>query len=79
MSMKKRLKEVDTIKLFGAKKIFINDDLTKTRAQVASEARKMKKEKKIDDTWTTRNGVICIRKNGQVTRVTAVKQLSLVG
>ena len=75
MTMKKKLKEVDTVKFFGAEKIFINEDLTKARADVVSAARRMKKERKIEDTWT-RKGVIFMRKNGHVSKVTTMKQLS---
>ena len=42
------------------KKIFINEDLTKTRADWARRARNLRKLEKIKDTWT-RDGVIFIK------------------
>ena len=74
MKMKKNLRDLDTMKHFGCRKIFLNEDLTKTRAEIASAARKMKKESNIDDTWT-RNGVICVKKDGRIVKVTTMKQL----
>ena len=41
--------------------VFINEDLTKTRATIAREARTLKRERKISDTWT-RDGVIFVKK-----------------
>ena len=41
--------------------VFINEDLTKTRATIAWEARTFKRERKISDTWT-RDGVIFVKK-----------------
>ena len=41
--------------------VFINEDLTKTRATIAWEARTLKRERKISDTWT-RDGVIFVKK-----------------
>ena len=36
-------------------RIYINEDLIKTRAEVAAKARQLKRVGKLDDTWT-RNG-----------------------
>ena len=41
--------------------VSINEDLTKTRATIAWEARTLKRERKISDTWT-RDGVIFVKK-----------------
>ena len=41
--------------------VFINEDLTKTLATIAWEARTLKRERKISDTWT-RDGVIFVKK-----------------
>ena len=41
--------------------VFINENLTKTRATIAWEARTLKRERKISDTWT-RDGVIFVKK-----------------
>ena len=76
MLVKKKLgSEINTLKLFKAKSIFINDDLTETRLGIASQARKMKRENKIQDTWT-RDGVIYVKAhNGHVKRVTTLNGL----
>ena len=41
--------------------VLINEDLTKTRATLAWEARTLKRERKISDTWT-RDRVIFVKK-----------------
>ena len=46
-------------KLKGSK-LFINEDMTKARATMAWEARNLKREGKITDTWT-RDGVIFVK------------------
>ena len=56
-----RLKDVNAKR--PLEKIFINEDLTSTRASLAAEARSIKKAGKIQDTWTY-NGNILI-KNGR--------------
>ena len=54
----------------------MNDDLTGLRAKVASEARKLKGTGVLQDTWAT-DGVIFIRLDNEVKRVTTMKGLSL--
>jgi hypothetical protein len=50
--------------------IFLKEDLTKTRANLAKRARNLKKDGKISDTWT-RDGVIFVKhKNEKVERLT---------
>ncbi|XP_070180356.1 uncharacterized protein [Littorina saxatilis] len=58
----------------GAPKIFINDDLTKTRAAVASKARQLKVSKSLDDTWC-RDGVVFVKKHNTVNRITTMREL----
>ena len=41
-------------------RVFINEDLTSTRASLAADARKLRKEEKISDTWTV-NGKIMVK------------------
>ena len=53
-----RLKDVNAKR--PLEKIFINEDLTSTRASLAAEARSIKKAGKIQDTWTY-NGNILIK------------------
>ncbi|XP_070175998.1 neurotrypsin-like [Littorina saxatilis] len=57
-----------------APKIFINDDLTKTRAAVASKARQLKVSKSLDDTWC-RDGVVFVKKHNTVNRITTMREL----
>ena len=49
-------------RLLKGTNIFINEDLTKTRATLAWKSRILKREKKIRDTWT-RDGMIFIKNN----------------
>ena len=48
--------------------IYLNEDLTRKRYQVARQARALKKDKKIDDTWTY-DGKIFVKLNDGITRV----------
>ncbi len=43
-----------------SKKIFINEDLTRTRAILAKRARSLLAEKRIDSTWVT-GGVVLVK------------------
>ena len=55
--------------------IFINEDLTKTRADIAKRARKLKKDGKISDTWT-RDGLIFVKyKDGKIDKVVKEREL----
>ena len=77
LKAKKRLAEINTEKLFNAKKVFVNEDLSQQRAMIATKARSLKKDKRISDTWT-RDGVIFIRTlSGTVERVTTLRGLNL--
>lgn len=58
----------------GQGKIFINDDLTATRAKVAKEARDKKKNGDVQDTWV-RDGMIFVKKNDNIIRITNMQQL----
>ena len=40
--------------------IYVNEDLTKTRGTIAWEARKLKREGKVVDTWT-RDGTVFVK------------------
>ncbi|XP_070200949.1 uncharacterized protein [Littorina saxatilis] len=48
--------------------VFVNDDLTRQRARLAAEARRLKQERRIEDTWV-RDGEIFIKKNEKITKV----------
>ena len=58
--------------------VFVNEDLTKTRADLAKRARKLKSDGKISDTWT-RDGVIFLKlKEGQIVRVNRDHELTKI-
>ena len=54
--------------------IYINDDMTKARAQLAAMARDKKRRKIIDDTWV-RDGLVFAVKNNSVYKLTAKREL----
>ena len=60
MTKKKKLKSVNTLELFGAEKIYINECLTKKRAMIAKEARHLKKSGEVAETWT-RDGIVFVK------------------
>lgn len=72
LEIKKRLRENRTAG------IFINDDLTALNANLAYKGRALKKDGKIEDTWT-HEGRIYIKKlatqGGQITQIKSVEQL----
>ena len=75
LTKKKKLKDVEVHEIFGADAIYINEDLTKQRAQLAKHARVLKKKKLIEDTWT-RDGVIFVKSHtGNINRHTTLKDL----
>ena len=64
---------LSTLSSSSTSRIAVNDDLTKTRAQLAAMARDSKRRKNIDDTWV-RSGVIVIKKNDSVYKVTTKRE-----
>lgn len=54
--------------------VFINDDLTQVRSELAAKARKLKKDKKFEETWV-RDGTIFVKRGSAVTRVTTMRNL----
>jgi hypothetical protein len=56
-------------------RVFINDDLTKQRAEIAAKARQMKRNKHIEDTWV-RDGVIIAKLDGLTYRITSDRELT---
>ena len=65
-------------------KLYINEDLTETRAEVAARARQLKRDGKLDDTWTrdgklddtwTWDGIIFVKKGDSVHRITTVREI----
>ena len=75
MTKKRNLRNTDTKKNFNTDNVFISEDLTKLRADVARNARHLKKDKKITDTWT-RDGVIFVKTlGGQIERIKTQREL----
>ncbi|KAK7089187.1 uncharacterized protein [Littorina saxatilis] len=48
--------------------VFVNDDLTRQRARLAAKARRLKQDRRIQDTWV-RDGEIFIKRNEKITTV----------
>jgi hypothetical protein len=57
-------------------RIFINDDLTKSRSLLAARARKLKKDKRVDDTWV-RDGTIFVKCGESKKAFTTLRDLDL--
>ena len=54
------------------KPIYFNEDLTKTRAQLAKETRNMKTNNKITDTWVYDGKILIKEKNGRVVMINRI-------
>ena len=71
---KKKLKEMDVKDIYkdlefpDEPKIFLNDDLTKTRSGLAAQCRKKKKADKIKETWVS-NCKIFVKKNNDFVKI----------
>lgn len=77
---KKTLKDADLSEVCPASgnqkpKVFLNDDLTRLRSQVAAKARTLKKNRIIQDTWALDGGIFVRLENGNTKRVTTMKGL----
>ena len=60
-----------------ALRIFINEDLTRTRSEAAAFARDLKRRKTIEDTWT-KDGVVYIKRGTTVQRSTTRSEIELL-
>lgn len=60
----------------SASSVFINEDLTKIRAEMAAKCREFLREEKVDGTWT-RDGAIFIKKGETVHRLTTMREVRL--
>ena len=56
--------------------IYFNEDLTKIRAQLAKETRKLRKDHKISDTWVYDGKILIKKKNGHVEMVNKIEDLN---
>ena len=70
-----RLKEVNAKR--PLEKIFINEDLTSTRASLAAEARLIKKAGKIQDTWTYNGNILIKNARSDIIQVREFADLAL--
>ena len=68
-----RLKDVNAKR---PEKIFVNEDLTSTRASLATDARLLKKAGKISDTWTYNGNILIKNARGEITQVRAIADLA---
>ena len=65
-------KKKDLRQLGRGEPVFVNEDLTKTRAGMAKRARDLKRAERLTDTWT-RDGVVFVKKtDGTIERFTRV-------
>ena len=58
----------------SSSRLFINEDLTRTRSQLFYKARQLKREKKITDTWT-HDGNVLIKRGGRIIHIRNSTQL----
>ena len=58
------------------KPIYFNEDLTKTRAQLAKETRNLKKNNEINVTWVYDGKILIKEKNGRVVMINRIDELS---
>ena len=57
-------------------RLYINEDRTKTRAEVAARTRQLKRDDKLDNRWT-RNGYIFVKNEVSVHGITAVREIRI--
>ena len=58
-------------------RVYINEDLTRTRAEAAAYSRDLKRRKLIDDTWT-RDGVVYLKRGSNVQRATTKSEIEML-
>ena len=63
------------LKNYSGGRLFVNEDLTKERSNLFFSARKLKKEKKIQDAWTFDGQIIVKTRQGKITTVNSLQQL----
>ena len=59
-------------------RIYVNEDLTRLRANLVYKARKLKREKKLDDCWTHDGQVLIKDKHGRVKAVNSEADLTAI-
>ncbi|KAL8615671.1 hypothetical protein ACOMHN_034821 [Nucella lapillus] len=62
----------------SARRLYVKEDLTRIRADVARRARALKKAGKISDTWC-RDGITFVKKGGEVLKLTRLSQIEVLG
>ena len=68
-----------TLKKRSGPKVFVNEDLTLTRAALAFHTRQLKKKGKVMDCWTAAGKVMVKDNNGRVIHITSESELSIFG
>ena len=56
--------------------IFVNEDLTSTRASLAADARSLKKAAKIADTWTYNGNILIKNGRNEIVQVRVIADLT---
>lgn len=59
------------------RRVYINEDLTKHRAQLLFEARKLKRERQISDCWTFDGRIIIKNRRGKIETISSPTELRL--
>lgn len=76
VSRKHKIEVLELAKKLKGTRVYVNEHLTKRNAEIARQARILKKEKRIQDAWT-RNCRVMIRLNGtpEQAKVTAIRDM----
>ena len=77
MEVKKRLKNIAKEGTEFPSPVFISDDLTKRRSRLAWEARKLKREKAISDTWVYDTRVLVKNNHGVIRQINSDDDLEI--
>ena len=77
MRARKGLKHIN--KTVYPHSIYFQDDLTETKAKIAFEARKLKKENKILDTWVWDCKILVKDNQSRIRNIKAKKDLTVYG
>lgn len=77
VNRKQKVELLKVVKKFKGTGVFVNEHLTKKNAEIAWQARLLKKERKIQDTWT-RNCKVMIKLNGspEQAKVVTIRHMS---
>ncbi|KAK7490727.1 hypothetical protein BaRGS_00017956, partial [Batillaria attramentaria] len=65
--------------LVPAHRIYVNEDLTSVRADLAAKARALKKKGKVEDSWVRDGLVVLLKRSNTVHRLTTLRELAPFG